>query len=144
MKPNVTETLLDSPYTSEAILAAIKLIDFSWTDWTSILNLNCCPFSLRRSTLQESASLQAAMLATCVYDNDSCDASVDLARRIEALHDIFKYAMFEVNDQFWARADGAVDIAEFQDSLGLVVSASNHQRIALEKQRQELIKRYDV
>ncbi len=144
MKTNVTGTLLDSPYTSAAILAAIKLIDFSWMDWIRILNTNCGSYSVRRDSIRESASMQAERLSTCVYDDDPCDASLDLARRIDALHDIYKHACLEVNDQFWAGADGDVDIAEFQDSIGLVVSASSHQRIALEKQRQELIKRYDV
>jgi len=112
--------------------------------WTSILDLNCHPFSERRAMIQEPAWMQAGVLATGVYDNDPCDASLDLARRIDALHDIFKYAILEVHDQFFAWADGGMDIAEFQTSLGLVVSASSDQRIALEKQRQELIKRYDL
>jgi hypothetical protein len=139
MPTPITSTLLEAPHASTKISAAISTLNFDRSDWLRIFNAECGPYSNRRKYSRETTAAQISRLPQVVYEDDPCDASADLARRIAELPELFKYAIIEVHDRFWMPRDTPASFEEIMVETGVILDPSNHQRLSQKARRKSLI-----
>ena len=125
------ETLIEEAASVEKARPFLPGLDFSEAEWMRILNAHPNQPSERRQMFGETAVFQADVLAGGVYDDDPCETSRALARRIDGLALPFRLAILAVIEAFWMERAPAT-FATFMEGMGVTLCETAHQRLAAE------------